>query len=320
LSEDDRPVPRLTIGVPVYNGERYLRDTLDALLSQTFEDFELIISDNASTDATEEIGRAYADKDARVRYVRRERNLGAAGNFNALVGLSRSEYFKWAAHDDLVAPTFLERCIEALDADAGVILAYTRGRRIDDRGVLQGHYDKWDNRLRITDPAPHVRFHDAIKIPHRCFAVFGVHRRDVLARTPLIDRHVGSDRTLLSELALRGRWVQVPEYLFDLREHAGNSMNANVTERSRMAWFDPDRVMRIGFPVWRELAELVKTVHRVELPPVEKARCYSQLGPWLFGPNWYRQKWVFLLKDLVTGGALAVRKATTRLPGRVAGR
>ena len=314
------PTPRLTIGVPVFNGERFLRETLDSLLAQTFEDFELIISDNASTDGSDEIGRAYAEKDARVTYIRQERNLGAAGNFNALFRLGRSEYFKWAGHDDVVAPTFVEKCIAALDADPDVVLAFSRGRRIDDRGMVQGHYDKWDNSLRIDRPEPHIRFHDAIKVPHRCFAVYGVHRRAVLAGTPLIAPHVGSDRTLLSELALRGRWHQVPEYLFDLREHSGNSMNALTDERSRMAWFDPDRVKRVGFPVWRELGELVKTVHRVELPRFEKVRCYAQLGPWLFGPNWYRQKWVFLLKDLVTGAGLALRRAVAGLVRRPAGR
>jgi glycosyltransferase involved in cell wall biosynthesis len=108
-------LPSLTIGLPVYNGERYLAQALDALLAQTYQDFELIISDNASTDRTADICQEFVARDARVKYVRQRVNIGAGPNHNAVLTLARGRFFKWAAHDDVYAPTLLERCIEVLE-------------------------------------------------------------------------------------------------------------------------------------------------------------------------------------------------------------
>jgi glycosyltransferase involved in cell wall biosynthesis len=106
--------PRLSVGLPVYNGQNYLADSLDAILSQSYSDFELVISDNASTDATEEICRDYARRDDRIRYIRQPKNLGMAPNHDVVMRESRGEYFKWASHDDLYGTDLLARCVEAL--------------------------------------------------------------------------------------------------------------------------------------------------------------------------------------------------------------
>src|SRR2546425_9420098 len=96
-----RAAPQVSVGLPVYNGERYLAEALDSLLTQSYEDFELIICDNASTDRTGEIARSYAAKDKRVRYARNDKNLGAGGNFRRGFALASGEYFRWAASDDV---------------------------------------------------------------------------------------------------------------------------------------------------------------------------------------------------------------------------
>src|SRR5436190_12174806 len=93
--------PIVSIGLPVFNGERYLRQALDSLLGQDFQDFELIISDNASTDRTAEICRAYVAKDRRIRYYRNESNIGSAPNYRRVFELARGEFFKWCSHDDV---------------------------------------------------------------------------------------------------------------------------------------------------------------------------------------------------------------------------
>src|ERR1700761_38911 len=105
--------PLLSIGLFVYNGERYIREAIDSFLSQTFTDFELIISDNASTDATEQICLDYAAKDSRVRYSRNPRNMGAGWNVRRVAELATGKYFRWAACDDRCEPDLLRTCVEA---------------------------------------------------------------------------------------------------------------------------------------------------------------------------------------------------------------
>src|SRR5262249_32985361 len=116
--------PRVSIGLYVYNGARFLEDTLDSLLAQTYTDFELIISDNASTDRTEEICRTYAAKDQRVRYYRSKKNVGVGRNCNRVFELATGDYFKWATADDLCKPELVARCLELLENDRPVVLAY----------------------------------------------------------------------------------------------------------------------------------------------------------------------------------------------------
>src|SRR5260370_10566620 len=128
--------PRVSIGVPVYNGENFLRETLDSLLAQTFEDFELIISDNGSTDNTPHICREYALRDNRVSYHRCDINRGFSWNNNHVFQLAQGEYFKWADHDDLCAPEYLERCITVLDARPDVVLCDVIPSNIDETGAI----------------------------------------------------------------------------------------------------------------------------------------------------------------------------------------
>src|SRR5215207_1517689 len=108
-------LPRVSVGLPVYNGENYLAEAIDSVLAQTYQNFELIISDNASTDSTEEICRDYAARDRRIRYFREPQNRGAAWNFNHTFELARGEYFKWVAHDDVIGPQYLARTVDQLD-------------------------------------------------------------------------------------------------------------------------------------------------------------------------------------------------------------
>src|SRR5262245_39663132 len=107
--------PTVSVGLPVFNGENYLAEAIDSILAQTYRDFELIICDNASTDATEKIARGYADTDARVRYHRNVTNIGGARNQTLAMNMARGRYFRLSAHDDKIAPTFLEECVKVLD-------------------------------------------------------------------------------------------------------------------------------------------------------------------------------------------------------------
>ena len=159
MSESAKRPGKVTIGMPVYNAERFIGETVASIRTQTFEDFELIISDNASTDRTEEVCRALMKEDDRIRYVRNRENMGAAYNYNQTFHLSSGIYFKWACHDDLLLPEFLERCVAELDRDPSVVLAYTDWAPIDEDGKPldppEPRYPPWraDSPTRSKGPA-----------------------------------------------------------------------------------------------------------------------------------------------------------------------
>jgi glycosyltransferase involved in cell wall biosynthesis len=270
--------PRVSIGLPVYNGQDYLSHALDALLAQTYSDFELIISDNASTDDTEEICRQYAAEDHRIRYRRSEENLGAARNFNRAFELSRGEYFKWAAHDDLCGPEYLERCVAALDGDVSMVLCHARTREIDENGAVVRELDR---KPQLSSRRVHERFYDCICVPHPQVMVFGLIRANVLRQTDLIGRYSSSDKVLLGELVLRGPFHEVSEPLFFRRAHPAQSYKRFTNRHAYQAWFDPTRSGRITFPHWRLLLEHSKAVARAPLSGPERIRCYVVVGWWI---------------------------------------
>lgn len=268
----------LSIGLPVYNGERYLAGALGALLNQTYRDFELIIADNASTDRTAEICRTFAAGDKRVRVIRNDENLGAARNYNLTLEQAHGQYFKWAAHDDLCHPQFLARCISVLEAEPETVLVHSRSCGIDDSGRTIGRYDQ---EQPFDDPRPAERLARAILAPHVCISVFGVMRRDVLLRTIRHGDWVGADRNLLAELALHGKVRLVPDILFKRRVHEQASIHRFTDEHERLAWFDPAHRGRWSFPTWRRLREYAGAIRRSPLTAGERAACLGVLTRWL---------------------------------------
>jgi glycosyltransferase involved in cell wall biosynthesis len=278
----DSRIPRLSIGLPVYNGERFLAGTIESLLGQTFGDFELIIADNASTDSTRAICERYAAQDIRIRYVRSDVNAGAARNFNRTVELARGQYFKWAAHDDLHAPLFLARCIEILDRRPEVVLCFSRTEFIDDDGNTLREYPFPVNLDRYARKELFLLYAIGGHIVHE---IFGVIRLDELRRTPLIGGYVGSDHVLLGVLSLRGHFYQIPEVLFYHREHAGRSTLATGGTQGYTRWFDPSRSGRFVLPYWRRIFENSKSVIRADIGWREKQGCLWQICR---AANWNR--------------------------------
>ena len=130
--------PRVSIGLPVYNGEEFLEEAIVSILSQTYQDFELIISDNASTDLTEKICQKYAAQDARIVYSRNVENVGIMNNHNLTFRRARGEYFRFAGYDDVWAPTLLERLVTELDKRPEVVVCYPAFVLIDGQGNETG--------------------------------------------------------------------------------------------------------------------------------------------------------------------------------------
>ncbi|WP_154795462.1 glycosyltransferase family 2 protein [Occultella kanbiaonis] len=246
--------PRLTIGLPVYNGEAHLAETLESLLAQDFTDFELIVGDNASTDRTRAILHEFAARDSRIILELSEVNRGAAWNYNRLVTAARGDYFKWAAADDLIAPTFLSACVAALDEHPDAVLAYAPTTLIDDSGSrIRDHADGLD----LTQSAPWERMRQFAAKRWLCNPCFGVARTDVMrAQTMLITANRSSDVTFLAQMAMAGKIVEVPERLF-YRRVVGESASLGAHDRRAVAaFFDPKRSAGVLPPMMRVFLDI----------------------------------------------------------------
>lgn len=271
-------VPRVSIGLPVRNGEKYLRLALDSILRQDYVNFELIISDNASDDATPEICREYAAKDPRIRYYRNEKNIGASGNYNRVFELARGEFFKWISHDDECAPSFLRRCIETFeDASAQTVLVCSRNQKINETGrVLHVSGLKMK-----SSPRPSYRLASLIArrdFPH---PVWGLIRSKALHQTRLMGA-VRADEILLAELALLGNFVEIPEELQRWRIHPQNALKIHRTSRQLVLWHDPNKAnSRIFLPdglAWD--LEYFRAIRHIPISGTERLFCYGVVS-WL---------------------------------------
>ena len=292
--------PEVSIGIPVYNGQSYLSELLGCLLEQSFQNFEIVISDNASTDRTSEICADYVGRDTRIRYSRNERNIGAAKNFNRVFELTGAPYFKWTAHDDLYEPTYLERCLDAIKHSPEVVLCHSGVRFVDNDGCrlqYDGNRQCYVNdrggvflppnaqwAMETLTPlhlaeghSPPSRFHDAVHRIASCTQIFGIIRRHALCRSSLIKSYYGSDKAVLAELALMGRFHQVEDQLFAKRCHSEMSFSLSPQQKAR--WIDPDAHRSLThlslFPV-RLFFDYMKAVIRADtLSSYQRIVCFG---------------------------------------------
>ena len=290
--------PKVTVGLPVYNGEKYVDQAIESVLGQTYEDFELVISDNASTDRTEEICRTYADRDPRVRYVRLERNIGGSPNHNRVFELARGEYFMWIGHDDTRSPEYLERCVAPLEADPSLAICYSQTKYIDENG---DPLDYREVELDVGSEDPLVRFRELIRADHQIEPQLGLIRSEFLRRTVLEGPYADSDRVLLAELGLHGRFHRVPEELFHRRDHA-ERLTRSGPRQERTAWFNPDAPDSIVFPYYRQLREYVASIRRAAPSGRVRRACYRMIAGWA----WQNRR--VLVSDLRWGAVLTARR------------
>lgn len=248
--------PQVSVGIPVFNGERFIEASVRSVCAQSLEDLEILISDNGSTDGTPDILRKLAESDDRIKLTLNPVNRGAAWNYNQVFASASGEYFRWHAHDDLLEPTAVERCVAALQNTPGAVLAHTYTRFIDDEG---DELRRFADNLGIGRGAPAARLSSVMRRLTYCNAVFGVIDRHALSTTALIAPFPGSDVTLLYELSLRGTFVAVPEYLFARRP--GNSLRTNTTRAALSAWFDPSRTRRGPIAVQHAVATAAAISH-----------------------------------------------------------
>lgn len=252
-------MPRVTLAMPVYNGENFIEGAIGSILDQDYRDFELIITDNASTDRTEAICRKAASGDPRIRYHRHPKNLGAAPNYNSGYELATGEYLKWCAHDDRISRNYLTECVRLLDSDPDVALAFGRTQCIDGRGVEISTVGQEIPDLSGLDAAE--RFGKVIRFSGTCFEIFGLFRMDVLRRTSLHRLYYGSDRALLAETALLGEYAKAAGAVFYNREHQSRSINID-DKRARRQWQFADGRNRPSFEHWSLMLHLFEIARR----------------------------------------------------------
>jgi glycosyltransferase involved in cell wall biosynthesis len=265
------PEPLVSIGLPVRNGERHLSAAVRSVLDQQYDRLELVISDNASDDGTEEICRQFARSDPRVRYHRQPQNVGLVPNFNAVLHLGRGTYFKWIGDDDWLTPTYVSRCLEVLDDDAALILATTQQAHVGTDGAVESaSYD--GTRMRSTRPVE--RFAEILRLVTERHLLldplYGMMRRDLVVRLPR-PVMLYEDEIFAARLALAGPFGHLPEVL--------------SYRRSRPFPRLPATARRLGVPSWQakvatslQCRELLAAVREADLSPAERRQANAAVA------------------------------------------
>ena len=282
----ERTEPLVTVGVPVYNGERFLAECLDSLLSQTFQDFVLLISDNASTDSTQKICQAYANTDPRVRYHRNATNIGLYGNFNRLLSSAQTRYVKLATADDFWAPTMLSDALESLEGDRSLVLCHPKAVLVAEDGTPIRRYE---HSLNLIEDDPAVRFRRVLTEIGLVNQLVGVIRTDVLRSTLPLMNHTLADRVFVAELSLYGKILELPKYQYFRRFHQESTSWDRKSESHQIRRLFSSGTRRIRLATWRYHWGLVRRMLR---SPLDSRRKLELLGFLARRVAWDR--WVLL--------------------------
>jgi glycosyltransferase involved in cell wall biosynthesis len=270
--------PLVSVGMPIYNEGKFVRESLDSLLAQDYENIEVIITDNTSTDGTEFICREYAARDRRVRYVRNEYNVGAIENFNRAFHLGTGPYFMWASGHDLRSAGSISKCVEVLERNPDVVLCYPEIVHIDREGAptrrtadfSTAFHHPWDKTgqalsLLWSERPPEI--------------IYGLIHRSALARTRLFRAVWGSDIAILLRLCLEGFFAQVRgEFLYARDPRGPDCVEQGRYKRS---WFSDETRPRRWFPFWGFVRECLLAVSGARLPLLKKVGLYAGLLLWL---------------------------------------
>ena len=269
--------PLVSIGLPVFNGERFLTACLDSLRAQTYANLEIIISDNASTDGTLDICERYARMDSRIRVLHSPQNLGSAWNHNRVRQIASGKYFKWCGADDVIAQEFVQACVEVLETTEDAVLAFPLSIVIDDTGR---EIDRTRDQLPLSSPDVVVRFSALLcSWPATQNPYYGVVRRTAMERVRPLGSFLANDRCVVAELSLLGRFLQVQRYLMFRRKHVEHQRRTRVLEQ-RLLIPQDDRDFRAR--EWNVLRENLRSVARASLDAATKQRLTVATMSWVF--------------------------------------
>ncbi|WP_319525812.1 glycosyltransferase family 2 protein [uncultured Desulfosarcina sp.] len=268
----DEEKPLVSVAMPVFNGEPYIEEAIRCVLNQTYNNLELVISDNASTDNTEQVCRDFKEKDDRVVYIRNTSNIGAAKNYNQAFRNTTGLYFRWHNADDLCSPRLVEVCLEVLMGNPDTVLCYGKTDIIDDRGELLEHYD--DN-LDLRQPKPTERFKAFFQQVGLTNIIYGLMRRSTVERTMLMGEGTffASDVNFMAEMSLYGKFYEIPETHFFRRMHArASSWERKNDTVQRDFWQGQSR--KFFLPNWKKNIAYLKAIRNSPISIAEKIRLF----------------------------------------------
>lgn len=258
--------------MPAYNSEKYIKATLESILNQTYQDFELHISDNASTDGTEAICQEYQKLDPRVKYHRNKTNIGANYNFNKAFSFTNSLYFKWVSSSDIHGPESFERCIEVLDKQDDVVLCYPKTKFFTENINSSTEYE--DN-LNLQEEELFLRFKKYIEKVKYNHVLYGVIRSEVLKKTTLMKNYNRGDISLLAEIALHGKFVEIPYYLYFRRMEPKTSTKF-YSKEELAKHFDPTSD-KLCFQNFKWYMSLYSSIVRTDMSKENKMKLYFEV-------------------------------------------
>lgn len=322
-----KDLPLVSIGLPVFNGQNYIEEAIESALSQSYTNFELIISDNGSTDDTQKICERFKVKDKRILYQRLDKNYGAAKNYNRTFQMAKGKYFKWLAHDDKLMPTNLEKSVQVLEANADIVLCGSEKLKVDAHGEDIGNDDYQG--LNLDDDDPIQRYSSLLEYFSSSFAkadfVFGLIRSSSLAKTQLIGNYTSADFTLLAELVLKGKFHVLKDPLFVRRFHHGMSMsvyngypqeayNIPLSEKIKYKshaeiakWYDPKGKVRY-IPHFKWLNELRRSIDENNFEKEDSIKLH------LYAYRWFLKRFSKSIKKRFIGFMKLKSKIKSRTP------
>lgn len=274
----------VTVGIPVFNGERTIGQSIDSVLTQTYQHVCVTISDNASTDRTQDICLEKAGEDPRVDYCRQERNIGVFRNYNTVFMQCKSRYFKWQSSSDWCQPDFIRVCVEVLEADADVVLACPEVLLVRESGDAQPYSD--DFGLTMDNPADRFRY--LLRNIKLCNVFNGVVRTEALQKSVLNRNFLGSDVVLLADLALKGKFALIPQRLWfrRLTPETSSVLKSGEDRAKFFAGLPKDYETRV---MWKSMTSLFGVVARADISASAKIKCFAyllKLARWNRGELW----------------------------------
>jgi glycosyltransferase involved in cell wall biosynthesis len=292
------PAPRVSVGMPAYNAEATIGAAIESILDQTLGDFELIISDNASSDGTWQIIQAFERSDSRVIGIRQPANLGANGNYSTLFRHARAPLFKWASSNDWCAPRFLEDCVAVLEAHPDTVLVAPRTRLFESS---LSDFSEYKGDVAFDQGSPVDRFMAVCQRLALNNVMNGVVRTSALARTRLIEHYVGADVVLVGHLALLGKVELLDQAMFYRRMAEGMATRLMSAEDLRRHHY-PVWNRRALFPAWRRVGGWLHAVLSSGLSPGDTLKALT----WALRCTYWTAP--ALGRDLVDAIALSVRR------------